>query len=554
MGEALVMRGAPLEARFESVLRDIDDFRPREPHQHPNLFGGEASIPFERIFAAVARGREALDLAIGEGLCALQDRDGFLSLGYSKLTDYAREALGLPATTAREKAKLARGLRSRPLLAEAVRSGRLSARKALEALPVARGAAERPWLLLAATLSVRGLREAVGRALGRPADGAAAAGALAEEERWKLLSLPLRPEDRRVVDEAMRLAGELLGPGAPAWQRLEAIAQEFLGWHPTEPGEGERAGPANGGVPTAEMEKALEIESRGWDWLEAVAPVAAPDIGEREPEALDARLRDLVKRRGRWDELFGLMARAFLRKGLARQLGFASLGQYARERLGMSRRAVEQRAWLERRMEELPQLRYAFERGEVPYEKARLLAGVADFDSVNGWIGRARSMTCAELERSVEAARDAQACARGRLEARVPERVAGLVRAALRAAAEESAEPLDPAACLARVAWHFVETWGPLLRRRNTPGRRVVERDGGWCQVPGCSRPAVHAHHVQFRSRGGGDGPENKVALCAPHHLRGIHRGLLRVSGSAPDALVWELGPLRPRGTVGLAC
>ncbi|HZR08223.1 MAG TPA: hypothetical protein VFA79_06550, partial [Myxococcales bacterium] len=36
--------------------------------------------------------------------------------------------------------------------------------------------------------------------------------------------------------------------------------------------------------------------------------------------------------------------------------------------------------------------------------------------------------------------------------------------------------------------------------------------------------------------------PSNLVSICAAHHLRGIHGGLLRVTGSAPDGLVWEFG------------
>jgi HNH endonuclease len=284
------------------------------------------------------------------------------------------------------------------------------------------------------------------------------------------------------------------------------------------------------------------MESNGWDWLEAVEPVAAPELGEMEPEALDGRLRGLIEKRESWDELFGPLALHFVRKGLARQLGFANLGQYLKERLGMSRRAVEQRVWLEKRMEELPQLRHALEQGEVSYEKARLVAGVADFDSVNQWIRRAAGQTCAELERSIDEASDAQACARGRLEERVPERVAELVDAALRAAGEGEEGPLDRAGRLAKVAMHFVETWGPLLLRRNTLRRRILERDGWRCQVPGCTRPASHVHHVKLRSQGGGNEPENLISVCVVHHLRGIHRGLLRVSGTAPDHLVWEMG------------
>lgn len=97
---------------------------------------------------------------------------------------------------------------------------------------------------------------------------------------------------------------------------------------------------------------------------------------------------------------------------------------------------------------------------------------------------------------------------------------------------------------------YFVEIWGPLLCGRGRPSSAVQERDGGWCTAPGCSRPSAQDHHLVFRSRGGGDGPGNQTALCAPHHLRGVHGGRLRVSGSAPDRLRWELAdgtPLGPR-------
>ena len=93
-----------------------------------------------------------------------------------------------------------------------------------------------------------------------------------------------------------------------------------------------------------------------------------------------------------------------------------------------------------------------------------------------------------------------------------------------------------------RVARHFLETWKPHVKKVRTLSQKVRERDLGRCQVPGCSRRAVHAHHVDFRSRGGPDVAENLVALCARHHLRGIHGGYIRVWGRAPDDLVWVVG------------
>jgi hypothetical protein len=49
--------------------------------------------------------------------------------------------------------------------------------------------------------------------------------------------------------------------------------------------------------------------------------------------------------------------------------------------------------------------------------------------------------------------------------------------------------------------------------------RKVVkERAGDKCEVPGCGRLAVHAHHKRLRSQGGADVPENLLAMCLEHH------------------------------------
>jgi hypothetical protein len=81
------------------------------------------------------------------------------------------------------------------------------------------------------------------------------------------------------------------------------------------------------------------------------------------------------------------------------------------------------------------------------------------------------------------------------------------------------------------------------VKKARTVSQKVRERDRGRCQVPGCSRRAQHGHHIEYRSRGGGDEPANRDSLCAFHHLVGVHQGYLRVSGTAPDRLTWEIGP-----------
>jgi hypothetical protein len=47
---------------------------------------------------------------------------------------------------------------------------------------------------------------------------------------------------------------------------------------------------------------------------------------------------------------------------------------------------------------------------------------------------------------------------------------------------------------------------------------------------------------VVFRSAGGSDALTNRTTLCAWHHLRGVHAGVIDCTGRAPDALVFELG------------
>jgi hypothetical protein len=43
-----------------------------------------------------------------------------------------------------------------------------------------------------------------------------------------------------------------------------------------------------------------------------------------------------------------------------------------------------------------------------------------------------------------------------------------------------------------------------------------------------------------FRSRGGRDDVWNGVALCAVHHLHGVHLGYLEVAGRAGERLYWR--------------
>ena len=260
-------------------------------------------------------------------------------------------------------------------------------------------------------------------------------------------------------------------------------------------------------------------------------------------------MRALGAARDAWDGLVGYCSYAIRRSGLWRVAGFASFSHYCSERLGLAARTVEQRAALEKRLWQVPALRAARDQG-LSYEKVRLLSRLPDRD-VEAWVPKARTLTCIELRQALEDADEAQMRAAKVLRARVPFRVALLLAAAFRAVREVEGRLLDDGRCLVLVARHFIETWKPQVKKARTLSQKVRERDLGRCQAPGCSRRAVHAHHVHLRSHGGADDEDNLVGLCACHHLLGIHGGYMSVWGRAPDALVWEVGGRVWRGGAG---
>jgi hypothetical protein len=51
-----------------------------------------------------------------------------------------------------------------------------------------------------------------------------------------------------------------------------------------------------------------------------------------------------------------------------------------------------------------------------------------------------------------------------------------------------------------------------------------------------------------FRSRGGSNARDNRITLCAFHHLRGVHQRYIRITGSASLGLRYEF-PLERFGS-----
>jgi hypothetical protein len=97
-------------------------------------------------------------------------------------------------------------------------------------------------------------------------------------------------------------------------------------------------------------------------------------------------------------------------------------------------------------------------------------------------------------------------------------------------------------AAFERLLLHVITHWESTPRHRDP----IFARDGWRCTVPACSsRRNLHDHHLMYRGRGGGNHRTNRVAVCAAHHLHGIHSGVIRAWGTAPADVHWELGVRR---------
>jgi hypothetical protein len=124
--------------------------------------------------------------------------------------------------------------------------------------------------------------------------------------------------------------------------------------------------------------------------------------------------------------------------------------------------------------------------------------------------------------------------------------VAAVWRSALRACRRTRGPHLRDWECLLIFIIEMRDAWQPHENAEWRRRYRVLERDGWRCRAPGCtSRSHLNAHHVEFRSRCGGDEMANLVTLCVGHHQAGVHENRIRCYGRAPDAIWWELG-IRP--------
>jgi hypothetical protein len=283
-----------------------------------------------------------------------------------------------------------------------------------------------------------------------------------------------------------------------------------------------------------------------------------PDTGE--PFQLDARLRAAVRALQRIDFQTGRLLRLVAQLRLHHAFGCRTFPDYVRERLGFSLRKARALLALDRRLTELPAFAAAYRDGQLSFTRALLVLPVIHPTTERAWVARAREVTVRCLADCVEWALEVQEpghpvppppaegslvlppvqmCARG-ADALVlfqgPMSVVALLRTAIRAFTPRGAPPWQG---FERLLLHVIAEWERGPRHRDP----VFERDGWRCAVPACTaRSSLQDHHVVYRSRGGDNARQNRVAICAAHHLHGIHRFRIRAHGEAPHDLTWEIG------------
>jgi hypothetical protein len=120
---------------------------------------------------------------------------------------------------------------------------------------------------------------------------------------------------------------------------------------------------------------------------------------------LDCWLRRLAAQDALCRTVLGAIARRFLRHRGHHELGFARLGDYARERLGISARELQSMATVSARLETLPHLGAAFMDGTLGWAQLRLLAAVAKPETEAAWLEVARGRTVRALAAVIRAER-----------------------------------------------------------------------------------------------------------------------------------------------------
>jgi hypothetical protein len=419
--------------------------------------------------------------------------------------------------------------------------------------------------------------------------------------RW---SISISATGERLLRSACEIASRSAGAPLSRGQALELIVAEAASGAPRGAAEASSPAPDAETVEAELLRKQRHQEecgrsylegflaetgvTEGFAWLKAAEREAGPaerldslllSLDSIDAREMDRRLREVCDVARRIHYQLGALLRIGTDRRLFREIGFATVKLYMETRLGCSARrmwsliAIERQSW-----KRGGALREAWKEGRIsPLAASTILPVVSEKHGAQ-WIERAGEVTLRRLADEVAWALD-HADGSDRpppppTDADVrPGGVASVdpTEVQMRADGESPRDefgapgakkitfrvPITVAALLETLIFHYrrghdarwraferilshaVREWTSAPRHRDP----VFERDGWRCAVPGCSsRRNLHDHHVVFRSLGGDESRGNRITVCAAHHLHGIHAGIVKARGKAPNELDWEMG------------
>jgi len=383
--------------------------------------------------------------------CAVRDlvqRRSYHRLGFVRLSDYARERLGVSARTLQCAAWLATRLDALPAVSRAYDRSELSWAQARAICRVAGARDEERWLELARRSTVEALERLVARARhpeGLPPDPDDDGNEIDGEPavRWRF-ACPARV--RALWRHALELASRTAGEPLAAWRAAEIIAAEGSSGRPAGTSLGDRAliaairlarrarrkkknedaadavdGSAAPGsttladrpvaahhasaAPSASTDTSFagtSSDTPASSDAKAVFTATQPDpslstSAPSDPFALDARLVETMRVLRTIEPRIGRLLRVVVDHRLYRSFGFASFEAYVRERLGLSARKAWALLKIERAILRSSDFARAYRDGGLSWVRALVLLPVLDRNNAPAWIARAESVTVRRL-------------------------------------------------------------------------------------------------------------------------------------------------------------
>jgi hypothetical protein len=283
--------------------------------------------------------------------------------------------------------------------------------------------------------------------------------------------------------------------------------------------------------------------------LEPPQPHELPHL-EREQAAylLDGLLTRVAHAQGALDVAIGELLAELGEGQRLMSRRYSNLGDYGREELDLGASTTRNLARLARELRERPLLRAAVWRGEVSAKKAETILPVAKGEDEASWVERARHETVRALRRTMEETagiEPAEDEAWSKLDVSLSPEERQVVDAALELAGKVLDRPNAPVwqkldvICGEYLGFHPVdpEENDRDLGARIGRGSSDLEDLKAWLEREHERWSFLEAIPPVPAS----PADAGVTSLCAGHHLVGIHGGHLRVSGTAPDGLGWEM-------------